>query len=108
MAERARLFYVAVYESQEQVLGVAGLDMNEVRLLCVSPAHQRRGIGRALVEHIKVMAPGFLIGDIFVYSSEGAVDFYKTCGFIEKGPFIFTVGGKPLSTIFMTLPIQSI
>ena len=70
MAERARLFYVAVYEAGKKILGVAGLDMNEIRLLCVSPEHQRLGIGRSLIEHIKSMVPGFLFSDIFVYSSQ--------------------------------------
>ena len=107
MAERAKLFYVAVYESGDQVLGVAGLDMNEVRLLCVSPAHQRRGIGRALLEHLKTMIPGVVFGDAFVYSSEHAVGFYRACGFVEKGPFVFDIGGRPLRTIFMTLSIRS-
>jgi ribosomal protein S18 acetylase RimI-like enzyme len=107
MAERARLFYMAVYESGDQVLGVAGLDMNEVRFLCVSPEHQRRGIGRALLEHLKTIAPGTVFSDVFVYSSEQAVEFYRACGFIEKGPYIFDIGGRPLRAIFMTLPVRS-
>ncbi len=107
MALRARLFYLAVYESEDNILGVVGLDMNEVRLLGVSPAHRRRGIGRALIEHIKAMVPGLLFADIFVYSSEAAVGFYRACGFVEKGPFTFSVYGQPLRTIFMTLPIPT-
>jgi N-acetylglutamate synthase-like GNAT family acetyltransferase len=106
IAERARLFYVAVYESESQILGIVGLDMNEVRILCVSPAHQRRGIGRALLEHVKTMAPGELFSDVFVYSSIPAVDFYRACGFVERGPFSFDIGGEPLHTIFMTFPAR--
>jgi len=106
MNERARLFYVAVCELGNQILGVAGLDMNEIRLLYVSPEHQRRGIGRTLFEHFKAMVPGTLFPDIFVYSSIQAVGFYKTCGFIEGGPFIFDIGGHPLRTIFMTFPTR--
>ena len=102
MAERARLFYVAVFESEGQILGIAGLDMNEVRLLCVSPMHHRRGIGRILLEHIKTMVPKELFSDVFVYSSLQAVNFYKACGFMEKGCFSFELGGEPLRTIFMT------
>ena len=104
MMERARLFYVAVYESDDGILGVAGLDMNEIRLLCVSPEHRRLGIGQALLEHIKAMVPGFLFSDIFVYSSLQAVGFYRAGGFCEKGPFVFDLDGEQLQTIFMTCP----
>jgi ribosomal protein S18 acetylase RimI-like enzyme len=104
--ERSRLFYVAVYESENRILGLAGLDMNEIRLLCVLPEWQRRGIGRALLEHFKAMVPSTLFSDIFVYSSIQAVAFYKACGFMERGPFCFDLGGEPLSTIFMTFPIK--
>jgi len=106
VAERARLFYLAVYESEGQILGLAGLDLNEVRLLCVSPAHRRRGIGRALMEHIKTMTPALAFADIFVYSAKSAVDFYRACGFIERGPFTFTVLGQALQTVFMTLLLR--
>jgi GNAT superfamily N-acetyltransferase len=108
MAERAKLFYMAVYESGDGVLGVAGLDMNEVRLLYVDPAHQRCGIGRILLEHLISMVPGTVFSDIYVYSSEQAVGFYRACGFIEKGPFVFDIGGLPLRTIFMTLPARPV
>jgi N-acetylglutamate synthase-like GNAT family acetyltransferase len=102
MEERARLFYLAVYEAEDRILGVAGLDMNEIRLLYVSPEHQRRGIGRALLDHIKAMAPGEFFSDIFVYSSLQAVGFYKACGFSENGQVHFDIGGELLRTVFMT------
>ncbi len=104
MTERARLFYVAVYESEDGILGIAGLDMNEIRLLCVSPEHRRLGIGRVLLDHIKAMVPGFLFPDIFVYSSLQAAGFYRASGFRDKGPFAFDLDGEQLQTIFMTFP----
>jgi N-acetylglutamate synthase-like GNAT family acetyltransferase len=108
MNERARLFYVTVYEEENRILGIAGLDLNEVRLLCVFPERQRAGIGRALLDHIKTMAPGFLFADIFVYSSIQAAGFYKACGFSEKGTFTFYFGGEALPTIFMTYLVDNI
>jgi len=106
MDERARLFYVAVHELENGIAGVAGLDMNEIRMLYVAPEHRRRGIGRAFVEHFKSMVPSVLFADIFVYSSIHAAAFYKACGFIEKGPFCFDLGGELLPTIFMTFPVR--
>jgi len=104
MEERARLFYVAVYESESQIAGVAGLDLNEIRLLYVSPEHRRSGIGRALLKHIAAMAPGDFFKDLFVYSSTFAVDFYKSQGFVEEGPVSFNIGGEIMRTVFMTCP----
>lgn len=106
MQERARLFYVAVYESENRILGIAGLDMNEIRLLCVSPQHQRSGIGRSLLAHIKTQIPEALFSDIFVYSSLKAMGFYKSCGFLEKGPYSFSLYGELLHTAFLTFPIK--
>jgi N-acetylglutamate synthase-like GNAT family acetyltransferase len=106
MMERARLFYVAIFEEENRVVGVAGLDINEIRLLCVLPDKQRAGIGRALIDHIKAMAPGVLFSDIFVYSSLQAAGFYKACGFTEKGPYGFDFDGETLPTVFMTCPIS--
>jgi len=107
MIERSALFYVAVYESEGGILGVAGLDMNEIRILYVSPGHQGKGIGRLLLEHIIDMVPRALFSDIIVYSSKQAVGFYKTCGFLDKGPFTIDVGGEPLQTVFMALSLPA-
>jgi N-acetylglutamate synthase-like GNAT family acetyltransferase len=105
MVERARLFYVAIFEEENRVLGVAGLDMNEIRLLCVLPDRQKTGIGRALFDHIKAMVPGMLFSDIFVYASLQSVGFYRACGFMEKGPYGLKFEGETLPTIFMTCPV---
>lgn len=106
MEERARLFYVAVFEAENRILGIAGLDMNEIRLLCVSPEHRRQGIGKALLQHLRAMVPGMLFSDLFVYSSLEGRDFYRSCGFEEKGLVSFDVAGEKLPTIFMTLPLS--
>jgi GNAT superfamily N-acetyltransferase len=105
MRERAELFYVAVYEEESRVLGFAGLDMNEIRLLYVAPDSQHRGIGRSLFEHIKAMVPSAMFPEIFVYSTLRASGFYRSCGFKDKGPFVFDLGGESLQTVFMTLPL---
>jgi N-acetylglutamate synthase-like GNAT family acetyltransferase len=108
MLERNRLFYTAVYESKNRILGIVGLDMNEIRLLYVSPDHQYQGIGRALVDHIQSMTPGAFFQDIFVYSSLPSVGFYKACGFGEKGPFHFNFDGWSIPTVFLTFKIGAI
>lgn len=100
--ERGRLFYVAVHETDGCIDGLAGLDMNEIRILCVSPGRQGRGIGKSLVEHLLSMVPDIPFREIFVYSSRPAAGFYRSLGFVEKGPVAFDVEGEELETIFMT------
>lgn len=106
MEERSKLFYVVVYESEGKILGVAGLDMNEIRLLCVSPESRRMGIGRALIGHLNAMVPGALFPDVFVYSSVEGRKFYSACGFLEKGMVRFDFGGEQILTYFMSLSIR--
>jgi len=106
MLERSRLFYTAVHESDSRISGITGLDMNEIRILCVSPGRRREGIGSALIEHLVDMVPPALFPDTFVYASTGAVPFYKTAGFVEKGPMAFVFAGSRLQTVFMARPVQ--
>jgi len=105
MIERSRLYYVAVYEAEGRIAGIAGLDMNEIRLLCVLPEFQRSGIGRALLDHVKAMVPGLMFKNAFVYASIQAAGFYRACGFEDKGPFVFNVEGEAFHTAFMVCPI---
>lgn len=104
MLERAQLYYVAVCESDGVLTGLAGLDLNEIRILFVSPAHRHGGIGRALVEHLGSMVPQALFKDIFVYSMPGAAGFYRALGFRDRGPAVFDIRGIPMETVFMTRP----
>jgi N-acetylglutamate synthase-like GNAT family acetyltransferase len=106
MEERARLFYLAVYESESKIVGLAGLDLNEIRLMYVSPNRRKSGIGIALFNHLAAMTPGDFFSEIFVYSSLPAAGFYKALGFVEKGPVLFHIGDEIMQTIFMTIPTK--
>ena len=105
MTERAELFYIAVYEEEDRILGFAGLDLNEIRLLYVAPDSQRRGIGRSLLEHIKAMVPGAAVSGNF------CLFHYRSCRFLlnpadlkTKALSSLTWAVIPLPTIFMALP----
>ena len=102
MLERARMYYVAVFESDARVAGVGAVEMNEIRLLYVAPQHQRTGIGRRLLAHLESMVPSVLFPDLFVYSSPAAVGFYRAHGFQLRGQHPFVIEGEELSTVFMT------
>ncbi len=102
MLDRARMYYVAVHQSEAGLAAVGALDLNEIRLLYVSPEHQGRGIGGNLLAHLESMVPPAIFSDIFVYSSPGAVGFYEGRGFRNRGRHPFIVEGEELPTVFMT------
>jgi N-acetylglutamate synthase-like GNAT family acetyltransferase len=102
MLDQARLFYLAVYQVTGLVVGVGGVDLNEIRLLFVSPVYQHQGIGHSLLEHLETLVPAALFGDIFVYAAQGAEDFYRAHGYRAQGDHRFIVGDAVVPTIFMT------
>ncbi len=102
MLERADLYYIAVFDEAGEVLGFGGLELNEIRLLYVAPEHQRKGIGRAILDHLESMVPSGLFSDIFVYSTLSSTDFYCACGYTGRGEYSFECGGEILRTVFMT------
>jgi GNAT superfamily N-acetyltransferase len=106
MRERGNLFYLAVYELESTVVGLGGLDMNEVRMLFVSPAYQRRGIGKEILEFLEGMVPPALFREVFVYSALSAASFYRARGYSEQGEHYFDWYGQRLTTVFMTKKIQ--
>jgi predicted N-acetyltransferase YhbS len=106
MLGRTRRFYVAVCELEHRIAGLGGVEMNEIRLLLVSPEWQRRGVGRSLLEHLEAMVPAALFPDIFVYSSPAAESFYSAHGYMPKGKHVFRMGDQSLDTIFMVKKLK--
>ena len=102
MLERAALHYIAVCETDLGVVGVGGLDLNEIRFLAVSPSCQRLGFGRLILEHLEAMVPPALFTDIFVYASPEAEGFYRACGYSASGGQTLEAHGHLVPTIFMT------
>jgi GNAT superfamily N-acetyltransferase len=108
LAEFAGLYYLAVYTLGNRIMGICGLDMNEIRLLYVSPLHSGRGIGSMLLEHVESVVPADFFSDIFVYSSLSARSFYQGHGFRSGGVYIFHHSGIPIRTVFMAKPIGAV
>jgi len=98
MMRRSRLFYVAVSELEGAIEGLAGLELNEIRLLYVSPAQQ--------LNHLEAMVPPGFFSDIFVYAAPGAEEFYMARGYRRRGEYDFTDGELTVPTVFMTKPVK--
>ena len=104
--QSAVLFHLVVYEHEGQIAGIGGVDLNEIRLLYVTPELQGRGIGRTLLNHLEEMVPSALFTNIFLYSTPGAEGFYKSRGYESRGEVCFEIKGETLPTIFMSKPLS--
>lgn len=74
-----RLVFVA--EVDQAVVGTASLDGRVVRSVFIDPAHQGRGIGRALMAEIERAATARGVTALAVPSSVTAEPFYAKLGF---------------------------
>jgi GNAT superfamily N-acetyltransferase len=74
----------------ERIVGVAHVrDGNHLSMLFVLPAHQRAGVGRALLDVLRRENPN---SELTVNSSPNAVPAYQKYGFEATGPEIVTSG----------------
>lgn len=101
MQERARLYYIAVCEMEGRPAGVGAIDWNEIRMLCVAPDLQRRGLGSLVLRHLEAMVPPELFREIFVYASPSASEFYARHGYENCGRHTFEIGRYAIETVFM-------
>jgi len=105
MLDRGRLFYLAVSDLGERLAGLGGVEMNEIRLLLVSPEYRGRGIGRSILTHLESMVPSGFFSDLFVYASPAAEGFYRALDYVPQGEHSVKIAGCTLATIFMVKPI---
>ncbi len=82
-----------VYETAGRVVGFRSLVGNEVGGLFVDPDHQRRGIGRALLDHARDSRP-ILELDVFEANAV-ARRFYDTYGFRLVNRHMNEAAGEP-------------
>jgi GNAT superfamily N-acetyltransferase len=75
--ERAELW---VFEDDRRILGFAGVSGSELTHLYTDPPAQKRGVGRALLDHVKSLQPEGL--ELWVFQkNQGARRFYERHGF---------------------------
>ena len=84
--------YYLAEDARGRALGAGGWTRNprrperaEIRHMVTDPAHLRRGIGRALLEHIVAQAGRHGLGVFDCLATRTAVPFYRAMGFVELG-----------------------
>jgi len=103
--ERAGLYYLAVWELGNEITGVGGVEINEIRLLFVAPEHQSSGHGTELLKHLEGMVPPALCTEILVHSTLSAEPFYRRHGYKPVGRNSFRLAHSVLETILMSKAI---
>ena len=69
-----------VAEEDGRIVGFAGVDGSELTHLYTDPPAQNRGVGSALLEHVKSLRPEHVVLWVF-QRNEGARRFYERHGF---------------------------
>ena len=67
------------------------LGNNEAKLerMAVSKAFRHKGVGRGIITFLNKELKGKQVQQLVIHAQEGAVEFYKSCGFQESGlPFL--------------------
>ena len=82
-----------VYEHQGKVVGFISMLGNEVGAIFVHPHHQRLGIGRALMDHVRESRPYLELG-VFEDNEVGR-RFYNDYGFEMVGRVMNEEAGHP-------------
>jgi putative acetyltransferase len=92
-------FWVAA-DREDRPLGFLHLEGEKVEALFVDPAHHRKGIGRALMDHALKLS-GTL--ELDANEQSGAVDYYRGLGFREVGRSELDGAGRPYPLVHMRL-----
>ena len=92
--------WVAVDEA-DRPLGFMGMTGAVMDSLFIDPAHHGRGIGRAMVEHARSIAPELSV-DVNE-QNESAVAFYRHLGFRQVGRSPTDDSGRPYPLLHLRL-----
>jgi len=88
-----------VVNDGERVIGTARvrfLGNNQAKLerMAVTKAFRNKGIGRGIIAFLDEELRGKQVQQLVIHAQEGAIAFYKSCGFLESGSPFFEAGIK--------------
>lgn len=94
-----------IADEEDRPLGFMGLTGSAMDSLFIDPAHHGRGLGRAMVDHARAIAPELSV-DVNE-QNESAVAFYRRLGFREVGRSPADDSGRPYPLLHMKLDGRS-
>lgn len=103
---KERQYFVAEDKNLEKIVGVIGMDGNELKRFFVLPECQGQGVGRKLFERFKEEAVEKGYKSVFVHASENAQQIYESLGFKKLRKTKRAVNGLPFYDILMYQKIK--
>lgn len=88
-----KMGYMCIGENSS-IIGVAMLKGDEVTKVFIDPAHQGKGIGRALMNLLEKEATRKELKKVWLISSLPAIDFYKKLGYVILKDYAHPDWGK--------------
>jgi putative acetyltransferase len=93
--------WIAV-DAEDSPLGFIGLNENHVEMLFIEPDLRGKGIGRALLDHVRSSRNQMSV-DVNEQNPE-AVGFYLHYGFVQTGRSPLDGEGRPFPLLHLSLP----
>jgi predicted GNAT family N-acyltransferase len=69
--------------------------------MAVARAFRHKGIGRGMIDFLDKELRGKQVQQVVIHAQEGAVEFYKSCGFEESGSPFREAGIKHIKMLKM-------
>ena len=92
-------FIVALIDNK--VVGTGSLEGTEIKYIFVDPDHQRKDIGRTIIEELERYAKSQGLKEIILNSSITAFEFYKTLNYQLVGESVMEYQGDKVITYLM-------
>ena len=105
LTEEAKYTDFIMYEKGGSILGIGAIEQDHIKKVYVSPAHQKKGIGRSLVDCLEQIAKEKGFRECELNSTINALDFYKHLGYKEQGPITIEKNGISVTFTRMTKQI---
>ena len=105
-----RLGGFAKFRSAMCPSGAPTVDAMELQQLYVLADMQRHGLGRRLVDAVRVRAGESEANGLWLSvweDADWAIEFYQKCGFVEVDTTDFTVGSTTYTDLLMWLPLMA-
>ena len=76
-------------------------DPARIRAFFIHPDHARKGVGRAILTRCEDEARAYGFRELELMSTLPGIEFYKSCGYTERGTFALDLAGVKLELVPM-------
>ena len=100
-SRRKTLFGGDQYSSRDTGYLDPASEPAKIRAFFIHPDHARKGVGSAILAHCEAEARAYGFRELELMSTLPGIEFYKTCGYKERGTFALDLQGVKLELVPM-------